>query len=322
MSVEPAHDARRSFAVFRKQRSEAGVLLSMTGFGEARHQSDTLAIAVELRAVNNRYLKIVVRAVEPYVLFEPEVEKVIRRTIRRGTIQVNIRSERQASTADFRLNTVALRSYAEQIRQVGREMSLEPGAINNLLAQAVSLPGVAPEPGAASFDAEKEWPVLERVLEGAVSRLQAMRNEEGRRMAEELLQLRDRIAAQLEQVRQRAPAVAAGYRDRLLERVRSLLAEPGIPVTGEDLIREVAVFAERSDIAEEVVRLASHLDQFRDVVEKESDAPGRKLEFLVQEMGRETNTMGSKASDVAISRYVVEIKANLEKIRELIQNVE
>ncbi|MFL5341133.1 MAG: YicC/YloC family endoribonuclease [Gemmataceae bacterium] len=298
------------------------MLLSMTGYGEARHQTDSQTLTVELRAVNNRYLKVVVRASEPYSLFEPEVEKVLRRGIRRGTIQVQVRSERQARPTDFVINAVALRSYVEQIRQVGREMSLEPAAVNSLLAQAAALPGVAPEPGTASFDTEREWPVLERVVEDAVARLQQMRQDEGRRMAAELLALRDHIAGQLEQIRQRVPVVTASYRDRLLERVRGLVGQPGIPVTAEDLIKEVAVFAERSDIAEEVVRLASHLEQFREVVEKESDSPGRKLEFVVQEMGRETNTIGSKASDVQISRLVVEIKATLEKIRELIQNVE
>src|SRR5947209_16377795 len=101
----------------------------MTGYGEARHQSDALTLAVELRAVNNRYLKVVVRAVEPYTLFEAEIEKVVRRTVRRGTIQVHVRSERQPLATDYRLNLVALRSYVEQIRQLGREMSLEPAAV-------------------------------------------------------------------------------------------------------------------------------------------------------------------------------------------------
>lgn len=294
----------------------------MTGYGDARYQSDTLSVAVELRAVNNRYLKIVLRATEPYNLFEPEIEKVIRRTIRRGTLQVQIRCERQTQAADYRLNAVALRSYVDQVRQLGAEARFDAPLIHSMAAQALMLPGVAPEPGSMAFAAQDEWPILERVLDEALTRLQLMRQEEGQRMARELLALRDQIANQLEHIRARVPTVTAGYRDRLLERVRTLLAEAGIPVKAEDLIKEVAIFAERSDIAEEVVRLASHLDQFRDVVQKEADGPGRKLEFVVQEMGRETNTIGSKASDVQISRHVVEIKATLEKIRELIQNVE
>src|SRR5262249_11721607 len=152
----------------------------MTGYGEARHQSDALTLSVELRAVNNRHLKLVVRAAEPFALYEPEVEKVIRRAVRRGTIQVHVRCERQAQAGDYRLNLVALRSYVEQIRQVGRELSLEPAALHALLAQAAALPGVTPEAGAVGFDAEQEWPILERVLEEALAKLQAMRADEGR----------------------------------------------------------------------------------------------------------------------------------------------
>ncbi len=168
---------------------------------------------------------------------------------------------------------------------------------------------------------DEEWPVLERVLQQALDRLQAMRLEEGRAMAQELLQYRDQIGAELEQIRQRTPQVTVLYRDRLLERVRGLLSELDVKIDRSDLIKEVSVFAERSDVAEEVVRLASHLDQFQDVF-KEPESAGRKLEFLTQEMFRETNTIGSKASDVEISRRVVEIKSTLEKIRELVQNIE
>ena len=120
---------------------------------------------------------------------------------------------------------------------------------------------------------------------------------------------------------ERQPVVAVAYRDRLLERVRGLLSELDVQIDRSDLIKEVSIFAERSDVAEEVVRLASHLEQFQDVI-NEPESAGRKLEFLTQEMFRETNTIGSKASDVDISRHVVEIKGTLEKIRELVQNVE
>ena len=298
------------------------MLLSMTGYGEARLQNDNLSLVVELRAVNNRYLKIVVRATEPYNLFELDIERVVRKSVRRGTIQVQLRVERPPRAADFRLNTTALKSYLEQISQLGNEMKLDRGIVSSLMAQTVVLPGVAPEPGLATLHADEDWSAIEQTLESAVARFQEMRRDEGKRMADELLSLRDQIGRELEQIRQRIPGVVVSYRDRLLDRVRTLLAEHVVELKVEDLIKEVAVFAERSDVAEEVVRLDSHLEQFRDVVLKESDGPGRKLEFLVQEMGRETNTIGSKASDVAISRHVVEIKAALEKIRELIQNVE
>ena len=141
-------------------------------------------------------------------------------------------------------------------------------------------------------------------------------------MADELLAHRQTIADHLGKIRDQVPAVVEGYRRRLRDRVGQALAEHNIAVRPEDLIREVAVFAERSDVAEEVMRLGSHLEQFETIVRTEDDGPGRKLEFLVQEMGRETNTIGSKAGDVGVSRHVVEIKAALEKVRELVQNVE
>jgi uncharacterized protein (TIGR00255 family) len=182
---------------------------------------------------------------------------------------------------------------------------------------------VAPEPcGLSGRPPDDELAAVERTLESALGRLQAMRQQEGRAMADELLALRQTIADHLGRIRDQVPAVVEAYRHRLRDRVGQALAEHNVTLRPDDLIREVAVFAERSDVAEEVTRLASHLDQFQTIVRTEDDGPGRKLEFLVQEMGRETNTIGSKAGDVGVSRHVVEIKAALEKVRELVQNVE
>lgn len=296
------------------------MLFSMTGFGEASYSSDAVQIAFELRAVNNRYLKVSLRAAEPYNLLEAEVEKVIRRSVKRGTIQVHLRCHRQLAATDFQINATALRSYLRQVRQVADELGLPDGG-RALLGQVLALPGVAPEPASAGLNLEEEWPIFERVLSQAVEKMQAMRQEEGQAMARELLGLRDQIAARLALVQARVPLVAELYRDRMLERLRVLLGELDVEIDRKDLIKEVAIFAERSDIREEVVRLHSHLGQFGEVI-AEPESAGRKLEFLTQEMFRETNTIGSKASDVDISRHVVEIKGVLEKIRELVQNVE
>lgn len=292
----------------------------MTGYGDATYQGDGLHVGIELRAVNNRYLKVSLRAPEPYNLLEAEFEKVVRRTLRRGTLQVHLRFQRQASSQDFQINVVALRSYLVQLKAIGNELQLHDEG-QALLAQALALPGVIPESAGGTLHVEEDWPVIEEVLARALEKLQAMRLEEGRAMAQELLQHRDQIARELNQIRARVPQVAITFRDRLLERVRGLLSELDVQLDRSDLIKEVSIFAERSDIAEEVVRLASHLDQFQEVL-REPESTGRKLEFLTQEMFREANTIGSKASDVDISRHVVEIKGTLEKIRELVQNVE
>lgn len=292
----------------------------MTGYGEASFESDGLNVAIELRAVNNRYLKVSLRAGEPYNLLESEFEKVIRKVIRRGTVQVHLRCQRRLAPQDFQINSVALRSYITQLQAAAEELHL-PDRGQALLGQVLALPGVAPEPSSGTLNLETEWPVVEGVLEQALSKLQSMRHEEGQAMRHELLSLREHIGAELWQIRSRAPQVSVAFRDRLLERVRSLLTELDVQIDRTDLIKEVSVFAERSDIAEEVVRLASHLEQFQHMLD-EPESAGRKLEFLTQEMFREANTIGSKASDVDISRHVVEIKASLEKIRELVQNVE
>jgi uncharacterized protein (TIGR00255 family) len=277
-------------------------------------------MAIELRALNNRYLKISLRAADPYHLLEPEFEKVIRRTVRRGTLQVHLRYERASAPGDFRINKVALRDYVTQVESVISEMKLgERG--DALLAQVLALPGVVAEPNALGSRLEEDWPMIERVLGQALDRLQQMRRDEGKAMADELLQYRDAIRAHLNIIRERIPVVATAYRDRLFERVQTFLNEHDLKLDRNDLIKEVSIFSERSDIAEEVTRLNSHLDQFQEIM-NEPESPGRKLDFLTQEMFREVNTIGSKANDVEISRRVVEIKGTLEKIRELVQNVE
>jgi uncharacterized protein (TIGR00255 family) len=296
------------------------MLLSMTGFGEASYHSDELRIGIELRAVNNRYLKVSLRATEPYHLLEPEFERVIRRQVKRGTIQVNLRCQRRFAPQEFQINATALKSYLDQLRGIARESQL-PVRPEHLMQSVLALPGVAPEPGLASVDLEGDLPIVERVLEEALGKMQTMRQDEGRAMAAELLLHRDSIAGRLEQIRTRSPQVVETFRDRLQDRVRQLLLDHDVRIDTSDLIKEVSIFAERSDIAEEIVRLASHLAQFQDFL-NEPESTGRKLEFLTQEMFREVNTIGSKASDVTISRQVVEIKGTLEKIRELVQNVE
>jgi uncharacterized protein (TIGR00255 family) len=295
-----------------------GVLFSMTGFGEARYQGDTLSVAVELRALNNRYLKISVRSSEPHNALEPEIERLLRQSLRRGTIQVQLQVRRQPQGQDYQLNAVAVRSYLRQLHDLQQDLMI-PG--ETIAAGLLSLPGVVVEPDLAAADPGMDWAVVARVLEEALAKLQAMRREEGEAMGRELLQLRQQIVDDLDQIRTRAPRVIEAYRDRLFERVRNLLSELDVELDRSELIKEVSIFAERSDITEEAVRLGSHLDQFLDILQ-EPESPGRKLEFLTQEMFREANTIGSKGNDVEIAKHVVAIKSAIEKIRELIQNIE
>ncbi|MCE9566962.1 MAG: YicC family protein [Planctomycetes bacterium] len=297
------------------------MLLSMTGFGEARTQTEKLAAGVEVRAVNNRHLKVTVRGSDPYPMFEAELEKVVRKHVHRGTVTIHVRVDRQAGEVGLTLNAAALAAYLRQIRSACQEAGT-PEFAAPLLAGVLALPGVAPEnsrsPGSPP---PEEWPVVEQTLTAALTQLNTMRREEGRAMANELLALHGIIAAELDTIRTLLPGVTADYRTRLLERVRQAVSDAGIALNPDHVIREVALFADRTDVAEEVTRLTAHLEQFTELVRK-GDEAGRKLEFLIQEMGRETNTLGSKAGDVAISRHVFEMKSALEKIRELALNVE
>jgi len=165
--------------------------------------------------------------------------------------------------------------------------------------------------------------VVQKTVAAALAKFDASRKDEGRQMAAELMTQHGVMTTVVDDIRKHLPTVVAAYRERILERVRAAVAEAGVNVEPAHLIREVAAFADRTEVAEEVTRFAAHLDQFAEVVRAGApDGAGRRLEFVVQEMGREANTLGSKAGDVAVSRLVIELKAALEKVRELIQNVE
>ncbi len=288
----------------------------MTGFGEARLQDERWSVEVEVRTVNNRHLKMSARISDPYGSLEPDLERLVRETIRRGTVLMTLRVERPRRAEDYRLNLEVLASYRDQLRRLQ-----DPSAPPPELASLLALPGVVEERKAATDDPHGDWPALAAVVSEALAKLQAARAEEGRAMAAELLLLGKGIATQLGRISERGPEVVASYQKRLVERVQALVQEQGVTVEPKDLIREVAILAERADITEEIVRLRAHLAQYVEVIH-EPESSGRKLEFVVQEMGREVNTIGSKANDVENCRCVVEIKGLLEKVRELIQNVE
>lgn len=290
----------------------------MTGFGESHEQDQGLSVAVEVRTVNNRYFKLSLKCPEAFGALEGEIETVARQLIKRGTVQIALRVDRARAAEDYRLNLTALASYREQLQQALSKWHLADNvAVDALLA----LPGVVEETTLRTADAAQHWPLIRRTLEQALSNLARMRGEEGKAMAIDLRENCRAIAGELAAVETRAPLVVDGYRNRLEERLKKALAEYQVTLDPADVIREVSLFADRSDVSEECVRLRSHLEQFETFLQ-ESDSAGRKLDFLTQEMFRETNTIGSKANDVQIARHVIEMKAAIERIREMIQNVE
>jgi uncharacterized protein (TIGR00255 family) len=293
----------------------------MTGFGEARHQDPRWTVQVELRTVNNRHFKLSARISDEFAAMEGALEQLVRERVKRGTVQVSLRIERPRRPEDYRLNLVALASYRDQLRQLqdGGAGAGGRGAIE--LSQLLALPGVVEEVRPAGHSPSEDWPEVARVVGRALEALEASRAQDGRAMAAEMIALGRSIGEHLGRIADRAPMVVQAYHRRITDRVRALVADQGVTVEPEDLIREVAILADRCDISEEIVRLRAHLGQYAAIIE-EPESSGRKLEFLVQEMGREINTIGAKANDVEISRAVVDVKALLEKIRELVQNVE
>jgi uncharacterized protein (TIGR00255 family) len=290
----------------------------MTGFGEARRQEDGLSIAVEVRTINSRYFKIAIRTGDGQAALEPLIEALVRERIKRGTVQVNLRVNRPASPEAYRINTPALLAYWTQLNELPSQWNLpRPTALETLL----SLPGVVNDDVLPTGNAQEDWPLVSAVLTAAMDNLARMREDEGQAMANDLRSNCRAIGAELEQIASRAPLIIDAYRGRLEERLKKILAEHDVALEPADVIREISIFAERSDISEEIVRLRSHLEQFEAIMElKESS--GRKLEFLTQEIFRETNTIGSKSTDIEVARHVIEIKTAVERLREMIQNVE
>jgi len=290
----------------------------MTGFGEAHCRQGGLTVAVEVRAINNRFFKLSIRGTEGCGPLEPRIEEVVRQSIRRGTVQVNLRLQRLRSPENFQINAAVLGRYRVQLQALRREWDLS-GAVP--IEALLSLPGVIEELSAADVDPDADWPAVRRALEAALENLARMRSDEGRAMAADLEANRRLIAAGLDEIERRAPAMLAAYGSRLEERLRKTLAEFQVTLDPADVIKEISLFADRADVAEEVVRLRSHLEQFAATMAL-GESSGRKLEFLTQEMLREANTIGSKANDLEIAKQVIEIKTAIERIREMIQNVE
>jgi uncharacterized protein (TIGR00255 family) len=287
----------------------------MTGYGEVRRQVDSITIGVEVRTINSRYFKLSVRCSDGYASLEPQLEALVRKHVKRGTVQLGLRLEQAATQDDFCINSEVLKGYQQQLE------GLSNGGKSISIGELLQLPGVVDERTASRGDVQEIWPAIKETVTDALTNLTQMRSDEGNSMAVDLQSNCEVIASELELIAARTPLVADGYRKRLTERLNKLLGEYDVTVNASDVVREVGLFADRCDISEEIVRLRSHLEQWATIMSlKESS--GRKLEFLTQEMVRETNTIGSKANDSDIARHVIEIKAAIERMREMIQNVE
>jgi uncharacterized protein (TIGR00255 family) len=294
------------------------MILSMTGYGEAQRTEDGVAYALEIKSLNNRYLKTTIKLPEHLAVFESEVEKLLRDRLDRGTITYVLRVRDNRADAAQEINVAALKSYVNQIE---KGMGAMGGAVQIDLAAIVSLPGVVQPPEISEAEREAQWKVLAALTDDAIRHLIAMREVEGRAIREDLLNQCRQIRENLAVIAERAPTVIEEYHQRLLQRTNDLLRQSKLQLELDDLRREVAVYAERCDINEEIARLTSHLEQFGRLCDS-NEQTGRKLDFLAQEMLREANTIGSKANDSTIAHRIIDIKGAIDRLKEQVQNVE
>ncbi|MGI6065362.1 MAG: YicC/YloC family endoribonuclease [Bacillota bacterium] len=289
---------------------------SMTGYGRGEAISNNNYITVEAKSVNHRFLEVVVRMPKQLLPLEERIKKLAQEKVNRGRLDIFISLEENEEK--------------KRLVKVDKELGL---AYYNALRELAGIWGIAEDfdlmhmsslPGLLTLENDEEdlealWPGVNTALTSAMDALVGMRTLEGEKLAEDLLKRKENIAAFVSLIEERSPLVVREYQERLTQRIQELLGE--VQIDEIRLANEVAFFADRASITEELVRLNSHLEQMSQIL-RQDDVVGRKLDFLGQEMNREINTIGSKANDLAIGRLVVEVKSELEKVREQVQNLE
>ncbi len=289
----------------------------MTGFGRGSAGTEKGAITVEVKSVNNRFLKVSTRLPDLFNELESEVEARIRGALARGTVYCNVSMERQRRDGSYRLNEQAIRDWLPRLASLAAELKTEPPALRDILA----MDGVVLEETEKLEVDESLKRALFTALDSALEGLVEMRRREGESLQRDMEARVKKVAQLAEQVNARAPQVVTEYRDKLKLRIEKLMADTGVSLEPEALVREVAFFADKADVTEETTRLRHHCEQFSAVMGGKGEA-GRRLDFIAQEMLRETNTIASKANDAALAAVTVEMKSEIERVKEQVQNLE
>jgi len=292
----------------------------MTGYGEAEGEVKGVSYAVEIKAVNNRYLKTNIKLPEIVAFMEEGIEKLLRKNLSRGTINYALRLKQISANALFDIDETALQAIMERLSRIRSPADINPPwriDIGSLL----NLPGIIRPSMPNKELAEQIKDTVLNITQEAIDKLKQMRAAEGNFLEADLKNHCAAIKQNLEQIHAQSAAILQQYAKRLKKRVDELLAEAKLKLDEETLAREVAILAERSDISEEIARLDSHLQRFTETCQTNNQS-GRKLDFISQELLREANTIASKASDAEIIHYVVDIKCQIERIKEQVQNVE
>ncbi|NPV79802.1 MAG: YicC family protein [Firmicutes bacterium] len=293
------------------------MLSSMTGYGSAHLSLKDRTIAVEVRSVNHRYLDICIKAPHELAPLEEKIRSEVARRVSRGHVEVFISiSDAAGAPAIVRVNKALARAYLDAFRDLSAFLGRDDAdlAVDALM----SIPGIVSiEP--ETIDTEILWPAVKECLAQAIEIMIEMRMSEGKRLQEDIIHRIDRIEQVIKRIAERAPEVIGAYRVRIQQRMAELVRDT--PLDEARMAMEVALFAERSNITEELVRSGSHLFELKKVLDLKEPV-GRKMDFLLQELNREVNTIAAKSLDAPIAQLVVEVKAELEKMREQVQNIE
>jgi uncharacterized protein (TIGR00255 family) len=290
----------------------------MTGYGQGCWEGEGRLVRVELRAVNSRYFKLITRMPNEFAAAERDFEKILRGRVDRGSIELFVKVELMGARAARPINKEALASYIRQLREVGDDLGVTIAFNADSL---LNLPGVLDADEVSDEEAALLQTKVVEAIGSALDDLDRMRAAEGANLREELLRHCAGIESTVAEIDAKHPEAQARYKERLTERINRLLQGTDMVVTEQDIARECAIYAERSSVCEEVARLQSHIQQFREAL-GQAEPVGRRLEFLAQEMHREVNTMGSKVADVDLSRKVADLHGAVDKIREQVLNIE
>ncbi len=294
------------------------MIKSMTGFGKGEYSDGKRHITVEIRSVNHRYSDINVKMPRRYSFAEDKIKRIVKEIVSRGKMEVSIMVETiTEDDINVKLNTMVAKQYVDNLTALKNEFSLEGDIDLRLLSALPDVMRAIPD----IEDEEDMGKSIEKALRTALSAFDAMRSTEGSKLAEDLVERGKLIRSHLKQIEVRAPLVSKVYADKLRDRIAELVGKD-IAVPEDRILLEAAIFADKSNITEELVRLDSHMIQLENIISKSDKADGKKLDFLVQEMNREANTIGSKSNDMEITNVMLEIKSEIEKIREQIQNIE
>ena len=293
-----------------------GNLLSMTGYGSAKGSVEGQEITVELKSVNNRYLDCSVRLPRNFLFAEDTVKQAVSAGVSRGKVDVFVSAQAsQDSGTVVSVNEELARGYRDAVARIAETLGLESGLNAFSIARFPDVLTVERR----ELDKDKAAAALSEITAKAVEEFNAMREREGERLRRDMLGKLETIEGLVSVVEERSPQTVKEYRERLEARLRDILADRSLDE--QRVITEAAIFADRTAVDEETVRLRSHIAQFRTMLEEGSPI-GRKMDFLVQEFNRESNTIGSKCSDASLAKVVVDLKSEIEKIREQLQNVE